>query len=192
MSDVVIDKSKTALVVIDLQMGIVGRPTVPYTTESVVANAAALAAAFRENAMPVFLLRVKPSPDRKDALRPTADTAWPAHTPPPDWAEIVPEMGPEPGDFVIAKLQWGAFYGTGLDLQLRRRGLTAIVLCGIATEFGVESTARDAYELGYQQVFAADAMTGVNAESHANAVERIFPRIGQVRRTEEILAALAG
>ena len=192
MSDVVIDKSKTALVVIDLQKGIVGRPTVPYTTESVVANAAGLAAAFRENAMPVFLLRVQPSPDRKDALHPTADTAWPAHTPPPDWAEIVPELGPEPGDCVITKLQWGAFYGTGLDLQLRRRGMTTIVLCGIATEFGVESTARDAYELGYEQVFAADAMTGVNAESHANAVERIFPRIGQVRRTEEILAALAG
>jgi nicotinamidase-related amidase len=191
MGEVIIDKLKTALVVIDLQKGIVGRDTVPYTTEAVVANAAGLAAAFRENGMPVFLVRVKPSPDWKDALRPTADTAWPAHTPPADWAEIVPELGPAPGDFVITKLQWGAFYGTGLDLQLRRRGIAAIVLCGIATEFGVESTARDAYELGYQQVFAADAMTGMNAESHANATERIFPRIGQVRHTEDILAALA-
>jgi nicotinamidase-related amidase len=191
MSEILIDKSKTALVVIDLQRGIVGRQTAPYPAEMVVKHAAALAAAFRENGMPVFLVRVKPSPDWKDALRPVADAGWPAHTPPPDWAEIVPELGPAPGDFTITKLQWGAFYGTGLDLQLRRRGLTAIVLCGIATEFGVESTARDAYELGYQQIFASDAMAGTSAESHANAIERIFPRLGRVRRTEEILAALA-
>jgi nicotinamidase-related amidase len=191
MSDVSIDKSKTALVVIDLQKGIVGRPTVPHTAEAVVANAAALAAAFRANGMPVFLVRVTPSPDWKDALRPLADAAMPAQTPPPDWAEIVPEMGPKQGDFVITKRQWGAFYGTDLDLQLRRRGLTAIVLCGIATEVGVESTARDAYERGYQQVFVRDAMAGLNAESHANAIERIFPRIGRVRGTKEIIAALA-
>jgi len=77
-------------------------------------------------------------------------------------------------------------------LQLRRRGLTSIVLCGIATEFGVESTARDAYERGYELVFAADAMTGSHAESHANSIERIFPRMGRVRSTEEIVAALQG
>ena len=191
MNDVLIDKSKTALVVIDLQKGIVGRQTAPYAPEVVVRNAAALAEAFRENGMPVFLVRVTPSPDRKDALRPIADAAMPAQTPPPDWAEIVPEMGPKQGDFVITKRQWGAFYGTDLDLQLRRRGLATIVLCGIATEFGVESTARDAYERGYEQVFASDAMTGLNVESYANAVERIFPRMGRVRSTEEIIAALA-
>ena len=125
-------------------------------------------------------------------MRPIADAAgMPAHAPSPDWAEIVPEMGPKPGDIVITKRQWGAFYGTDLDLQLRRRGLTAIVLCGISTEIGVESTARDAYERGYQQVFAGDATTGHSAETHANTVERIFPRLGRVRRTEQIIAALA-
>jgi nicotinamidase-related amidase len=191
MSDVLVDKSKTALVVIDLQKGIMGRQTAPYAPEVVVRNAAALAAAFRENGMPVFLVRVTPSPDRKDALRPIADAAMPAQIPPPDWAEIVPEMEPKQDDFVITKRQWGAFYGTDLDLQLRRRGLATIVLCGIATEFGVESTARDAYERGYEQVFARDAMAGLNVESHANAVERIFPRLGRVRGTEEIIAALA-
>lgn len=84
----------------------------------------------------------------------------------------------------------GAFYGTDLDLQLRRRGLKTIVLCGIATEFGVESTARDAYERGYEQVFAEDAMTGRSAESHANSVTHVFPRMGRVRSTAEIVAAL--
>src|SRR5450830_1057967 len=114
----------------------------------------------------VFLVRVTPSPDGKDALRPVADAAMPAQTPPPDWAEIVPEMGPKPDDFLITKRQWGAFYGTELDLEFRRRGITTMVLCGIATNIGVESTARFAYEYGYHQIFAEDAMSAMSAEEH--------------------------
>jgi nicotinamidase-related amidase len=106
-----------------------------------VKNATALTDAFRKNGMPVFLVRVAFSSDYKDALRPVVDAPWPTQTPPPDWTDIVPEIGPKPGDFVITKHQWGAFHGTELDLQLRRRGLTTIILCGIATNIGVESTA---------------------------------------------------
>jgi nicotinamidase-related amidase len=92
---------------------------------------------------------------------------------------------------VITKRQWGAFYGTELDLQLRRRGIRTIVIGGIATNFGVESTARDAFERGYEQVFAEDAMSSVSAEAHRFAVSVVFPRIGRVRSTDEILQALA-
>jgi nicotinamidase-related amidase len=190
MSNMFIDRSKTALVVIDLQKGIVGRQTAPYASESVIKNAAALAAGFRKNGMPVFLVRVTPSPDGKDALRPVADAVMPAQTPPPDWAEIVPEMGPKPGDFLITKRQWGAFYGTELDLEFRRRGITTMVLCGIATNIGVESTARFAYEYGYHQIFAEDAMSAMSAEEHMFTIAKTFPRIGLVRKTEEILTGL--
>ncbi len=187
----IIDKSNTALVVIDLQKGIVGRQTAPHPADVVVRNAAALAAAFRQNGLPVFLVRVRPSPDGKDALRPLADAAMPAQTPPPDWADLVPELGPKPGDFVITKHQWGAFYGTELDLEFRRRGIATMVLCGISTNFGVESTARFAYEYGYQQIFAEDAMAAMSAEEHGLTVTKIFPRIGRVRKTQEILAGLS-
>lgn len=190
MSKISIDKSRTALVVIDLQKGIVGRQTAPYAPEFVVKNAAALADAFRKNGMPVFLVRVTPSPDRKDALRPLTDAAMPAQTPPPDWADIVPEMGPKQGDFVITKRQWGAFYGTELDLEFRRRGITTMVLCGISTNIGVESTARFAYEYGFHQIFAEDAMSSMSAEEHLFTITKTFPRIGLVRTTEEILASL--
>ena len=190
MSNLIIDRSKTALVVIDLQKGIVSRQFAPHASEAVVKKSAALAAAFRKNGMPVFLVRVTPSPDGKDALRPVADGAMPAQTPPPDWAEIVPEMGPQQGDFLITKRQWGAFYGTDLDLQFRRRGITTLILCGIATNFGVESTARFAYEYGYHQIFAEDAMTAPSAEEHTFPITKIFPRIGLVRKTEEILSSL--
>ena len=190
MNNTLIDRSKTALVVIDLQKGIVGRQTAPYASDIVVKNTAAIAEAFRKNGMPVFLVRVAFSLDGKDALRPVVDAPWPAQTPPPGWADIVPEVGPKPGDFVITKHQWGAFYGTELDLEFRRRGITTIVMCGIATNIGVESTARFAYEYGYNQIFAEDAMSALSIEEHSFTVARIFPRIGLVRKTAEILSDL--
>ena len=190
MKNAFIDRAKTALVVIDLQKGIVGRQTAPYASDFVVKNAAALADAFRKSGMPVFLVRVAFSSDGKDMLRPIVDAPWPTQTPLPDWTEIVPEIGPKPGDFVITKHQWGAFYGTELELALRRRGITTIVLCGIATNIGVESTARFAFEYGFNQIFAEDAMAAMSAEEHAITVARIFPRIGLVRKTDEILEDL--
>jgi nicotinamidase-related amidase len=191
MSNTTIDRSKTALVVIDLQKGIVGRQTAPHAADAVVRNASALAEAFRKNGMPVFLVRVTPSPDGKDALHPVADMLMQAHSPAPDWADIVPELGPKPGDFVITKHQWGAFHGTELDLQFRRRGISTMVLCGISTNIGVESTARFAYEYGYNQVFVEDAMSALSDAEHTATVTKIFPRIGLVRKTDEVLAGLA-
>jgi nicotinamidase-related amidase len=96
-------------------------------------------------------------------------------------------MGQKPSDFVITKHHWGAFHGTELDLQLRRRHITTIVLCGIATNIGVESTARCAFEYGYDQIFVEDAMAALSAEEHGLTVAKIFPRIGLVRNTTQIL-----
>jgi len=182
----------TALIVIDLQKGIVERPAGPRDGATVVSSAARLADAMRARGSFVVLVTVAFGPDLRDALRPSSDDSTGARTapPPPDWSEIVSEMGPRSGDHLVTKKQWGAFYGTDLDLQLRRRGIRTIVLCGIATCFGVESTARNAYELGYEQVFVEDAMTSRNADEHAHTVKNIFPRIGRVRTTDEVLAAL--
>jgi nicotinamidase-related amidase len=187
-----IDPSKTALVVIDLQKGIVGMPAMPRSSLEVVARAAKLAAAMRAAGGTVVLVRVTPSPDGKDALKPITDNpaASAVGAPPPDWADIVPELGPEANDILITKRQWGAFYGTELDLQLRRRGVDTIILCGISTNVGVESTARDAFERGYQQIFVEDAMAAREAEDHRHTVSTLFLRIGRVRSTEDVLAAL--
>jgi nicotinamidase-related amidase len=188
-----LDKSKTALVVIDLQKGIVGRETQPHTAVSVVSNSAELADSFRKNNMKVFLIRVTPSEDMQDRLNPIVDThiQWGSGMK-PDWNQIVDEIGPKPGDFIITKHQWGAFYGTELDLQLRRRNINTIVLCGIATNIGVESTARFAFEYGYQQIFVEDAMTARSKEEHENTIKFIFPRIGRIRKTKEVLENLIG
>jgi nicotinamidase-related amidase len=189
MPELEIDKTRTALVVIDLQKGIAAQPTQPYPAQDVVRNAAGLVKAFRKNGMPVFLVHVVAAPETM--LKVNSDQSFSRPGPlPPDWSLFVPEIAPVPSDVVIAKKQWGAFYGTELELQLRRRGMDTIVLCGIATDFGVESTARFAYEYGFQQVFAEDAMSSMSAEQHNAAVRFIFRRMGRVRKTDEILKAI--
>jgi nicotinamidase-related amidase len=193
-SDLQLDPRRTAIVVIDLQKGIANMPGgAPHSRPSVIANAARLVASARAAGAQPVLVHVGGSPDGADRLKPNSDQTMRMTGPlPPDWSELIPELDRQPADIVILKRQWGAFYGTDLDLQLRRRGLMTIVICGIATEFGVESTARDAYERGYELIFAEDAMTGSIAESHANSVERIFPRMGRVRSTEQIVTAFKG
>jgi nicotinamidase-related amidase len=193
MSELILEPHRTAIVVIDLQKGIVGFPGTPHAAQVVIANAVAVLEAARDAGAQPILVHVGRSPDGRDGLNLTCDEPMRAGgAMPPDWSELIPELSRQPNDVVILKRQWGAFYGTDLELQLRRRGLTTIVLCGIATEIGVESTARDAYERGFEQIFAEDAMTGRSAEGHANSVGNIFPRMGRVRSTAEIVGALRG
>jgi nicotinamidase-related amidase len=184
-----LEPARCALVVIDLQRGIVAAPAAPRAAAEVVGRAAELARAVRAAGGLVVLVRVTPSPDGKDALHPASDVPPPGGPRPPDWAEPAPELAGL-GDLLITKRQWGAFYGTELDLQLRRRGVRTLLLCGISTNVGVESTARDAFERGYEQVFVEDACAARSAEEHEHTVKRIFPRIGRVRSAAEVLAAL--
>jgi nicotinamidase-related amidase len=176
---------RTALVVIDLQQGITALPTV-HPSADVIARSAKLAAAFREKGLPVVLVNVVDvAPGRNDS-GPGGSVQFPE-----GWADLVEELGQQPTDITVSKKQWGAFYGTGLDLELRRRGVTQIVLTGISTSIGVESTARDAYEHGYHVTVAVDAVTDTDADAHHNSVTRIFPRLGETGSTEEVLALLA-
>jgi nicotinamidase-related amidase len=191
MENLEIDPATTALVLIDLQHGIVSMNLAPRPSADVVANAAKLAERFRALGAPVVVVRVANLPDGRDMLQPPADAMAPAGSRPADWATIVPEIGPQDGDIQITKRQWGAFYGTELDLQLRRRGIRTIVLAGISTNVGVESTARDAFERGYAQVFVEDATGSPSAEAHAATFKFTFPRIGRIRSTQDVLAALA-
>ena len=142
--------------------------------------------------MPVFLVRVAISPDSKEKLEPIVDgeNSWAKMKLPADWSEIVPELGPEDGDVIVTKKQWGAFYGTELDLQLRRRKIDTIVLCGISTNIGVESTARFAFEYGFQQIFVEDAMSARSAQEHENSIKNSFPKMGRVRLTQDVLDSL--
>ncbi len=185
--------AKTALVVIDLQRGILALPAAPHSAAEVVERAAALCRAARAAGSLVVLVRVTPSPDGADALHPLSDLPALSSTErPPDWAELAPELGQEPGDLLLTKRQWGAFYGTELDLQLRRRGVDTLVLCGISANIAIESTARDAYERGYNQILVEDAIAARSDGEHAFVMSTVFPRIGRVRKTAEVLEAFGG
>jgi nicotinamidase-related amidase len=181
---------RTALVVIDLQAGIVAAPVTPIPAADVVARTAELAEAFRARGLPVILVRVSTSPDGADTVPGRIDGGpRPARPRPDGWDEPVPEIR-RPGDIVVTKHNWGAFYGTDLDLQLRRRGITQIVLTGIATSIGVESTARAAHEHGYHVTIAIDAVSDLDEATHHNSIARIFPRLAETGSTADILTTL--
>jgi nicotinamidase-related amidase len=188
VSTLSLNSASDALVLIDLQRGIVARPGAPRPGTEVVEQSVRLAKAFRQKGATVVLVHV----DLGQLFAVPVDRPnWDPKAPPPrvEASELVPEIGPEPGDIVITKRQWGAFYGTPLDQHLRRRGIRRIILGGIATNFGVESTARAANERGYELVLVEDAMTSVSAEGHEFSIKHILPRLGLVRSTAEVLAA---
>nr|WP_318381309.1 hydrolase [uncultured Enterobacter sp.] len=182
--------AKTALVIIDLQEGILPFAGGPHSATDVVTRAAKLAYAFRTQGAPVVMVRVGWSADFAEALKQPVDAQAPAQALPENWWEYPVALGKKASDIEVTKRQWGAFYGTDLELQLRRRGIDTIVLCGISTNIGVESTARNAWELGFNLVVVEDACSAASTEQHQGSMTNIFPRIGRVRSTDEILSAL--
>ncbi len=172
-----------ALIVIDLQKGIVGLPTV-HPAGEIVDRSAQLARAFRDRGLPVVLVNVSGrAPGRTDAGAPKFSV-------PPDWTELVPELEQQPSDYIVTKQRAGAFIGTSLDETLRQRGVTQVFLTGVATSLGVESTARSAYDHGYNVVLVVDAMTDRDADAHLHSVEKIFPRLGETATTDDVLKLL--
>jgi nicotinamidase-related amidase len=184
-----LNPNTTALVLIDLQHGNVARELAPYPASQAVANSARLAAAWRAAGATIVYVRVSVMELQPHA----ADRALPGlKSVPPNPSDIVPEAGMQPGDFLVTKRQWGAFHATELDQILRRRGIRDIILTGIATNIGVESTARVAHDLGYDLVFAEDAMSSIGEGTHRFAVEHLFPLMGRVRSTAQLLAEVPG
>jgi nicotinamidase-related amidase len=182
-----LDPKSTALVMIDLQKGILGRGLAPRPAAEVVAGAKALAEKFRAAGGKVVWVTVGWDADFGDALKAPVDAAMPRPEGglPADFAELVEGLA-RPGDLHVRKRQWGAFHGTDLDIQLRRRGIDTIALGGVATNFGVESTARAAWEHGYSVVVVEDLCASMGAELHAFAISYILPRISRVRASAEI------
>jgi nicotinamidase-related amidase len=175
--------STAALVVIDLQKGIVGFPAA-HPADEIISRTAQLARAFRERGLPVVLVNVTSgAPGRTEA-------GFPNRSFPADWADLVPELDQQEGDILITKQRWGAFIGTSLDDDLRKRGVTQIFLTGIATTAGVESTGRSAYDFGYNVAFVVDAMTDRSIDAHEYCVEKLFPRIGETTTTDDVLKLL--
>ncbi len=172
-----------ALVAIDLQKGIVSLPTVHRVSE-IIERTAQLARAFRERGLPVVLVNATgAAPGRTDAGPRKFSLAA-------DWTELVPELEQHPTDYLVSKQRVGAFLGTSLDDYLRQRGVSQVVLTGVATSAGVESTARSAYDLGYSVVLVVDAMTDRDADAHRHSVEKIFPRIGETASAGDVLKML--
>jgi nicotinamidase-related amidase len=178
----------TALVLVDLQQGIVPMPILaPRSGTEAAATGIWLAEKFRAARAPVVLVNVAFASDFGDALKQPVDRpmAHPEGGFPANFSHLIEGLY-QPGDILVTKHQWGAFYGTDLDIQLRRRGVRTVVLGGIATNIGVESTARQAHEHAYDVVIAEDATTSVSSEMHAFSVNVIFPMLSRVVKADDI------
>jgi nicotinamidase-related amidase len=182
-----LDPRISALVLIDLQKGILGNALTPVMSQELLARGQALAERFRSAKATVVLVNVAFSPDGADVLRQPVDRAspLPAGGLPAGWSEFPPALM-QPGDLQITKRQWSAFHGTELDLQLRRRRIRTLVLGGVATQIGVESTARQAYEHGYELLIVKDATTSTDAEGHEMSMKHIMPRLGRIVQSSDI------
>ncbi|GIG68889.1 MFS transporter [Phytomonospora endophytica] len=179
---------QAALVLVDFQKGTAAAPGAPIPMADAVANGVRLAEAFRAAGHPVVLVRVETDlfpPGRTDVGPRSGST-------PAEFAQLLDGLAGHESDIVVTKRNWGAFHGTDLDVQLRRRGVTQVVLGGVATSIGVESTARAAHEHGYHVALATDAMTDVDAGAHENSVAKIFPKLGETTTTDEVISALKG
>jgi len=175
-----------ALVVIDLQKGIVGMSTVPPANQ-IIGRVAQLARAFRDRGLPVVLVNVTGvAPGRTDA-GPRDLSSLPA-----DWTQLVPELERHPDDCFVSKQRVGAFIGTSLDEDLRKRGVTQVFVTGVATSLGVESTVRSAYDYGYNVVVITDAVADRDAEANRHCIEKLFPRLSETDTTENVLKRLRG
>jgi nicotinamidase-related amidase len=187
-----LDPRSTALVLIDLQKGLLALPLAPHPAPQILATSCRLATAIGSAGGLVVLVRVDFGAGLAAAPRGATDV--PLAVPPEmpaDWAEIFPELIAAAPHIVVTKRNWSAFYGTSLDLELRRRGITHIVVGGIATNFGVESTARDGWQGNYTVIVAEDAAASFRAEMHEFAIKNTLPRCSLVRKSEEIIVALS-
>ncbi|MEV5532765.1 cysteine hydrolase [Streptomyces prunicolor] len=175
----------SALVVIDLQKGIVSARTDDPTTAiaDAVKRSTHLATEFRRHGLPVILVNITGrAPGRTDTGRSVNSAA-----PPAGWADLIDELDVQPTDHLITKRRRSAFHDTGLDTLLRDLGVTQVVLSGVATSSGVESTARSASDQGYHVVLVTDAMGDPDPEAHRHSVERVFPKLGETATTAEVI-----
>lgn len=174
---------KTALLVVDLQKGVAALVP-PSTFAPVVERSRALADAFRARGLPVVLITANGlAPGRTEQARRMGEL-------PPGFADVLDELDPQPSDILVQKRTWGVFASTDLEARLRALGVTQVVVTGVATSMGVESTARQAYEAGFNVTLAVDAMTDLSPEAHDRSLALIFPRLGETGSTADILALL--
>lgn len=174
----------TALVVIDLQRGTVDHALIHPLSE-IIERTRELIDAFRAESLPIVLVNVAGRAPGRTEQGPRSRQTFAE-----GWTELLPELGQQPGDMIVTKRSWGAFATTDLEGQLKARGVTQVVITGVATSGGVEATARQAYEQGFHVTLALDAMTDVRKEAHEYSVRNIFPRLGETGSTQEIISLL--
>jgi nicotinamidase-related amidase len=190
MSPDTTDRPATALLVMDMQNGIVER-----FGDAVLEPAARAIAAARDAGLPVIYVRVafraghpEVSP-RNRAFGALRDAG--AMVDDDESTAVHPALAPEPGDVVVVKRRVSAFAGSDLDVVLRAAGIEHVALCGIATSGVVLSTLRQAADLDFGLTVLRDACADADDEVHRVLLEKVFPRQAEVVDVAAWAASLA-
>lgn len=190
-----LDPARTALLVMDVQPGIVGRIPDP---DALLERVQRAVAAARDRGATVGYVRVALTDEEAAAVPAHSqfaamvrDGANPLHADAPH-TQVHDAVAPQDGDVVVRKSRVGAFSTTDLAAQLRERGVDALVLCGISTSGVVLSTVRDAADRDLRLVVLADGCADGDPEVHRVLVEKVLPRQAEVVAVDELEALLGG
>ena len=173
-----------ALIVVDLQKSILSRPTA-HPIDPIVQRAATLAEAFRRRGFPVVFVNSMAQPPGRTQQQHRSEGQ-----PAADRADLIPQLGRQPGDHFVSKVGWSAFARTDLDAYLKKSAVTQVVILGYSTTVAIESTARQAYDSGYNVLLVSDAITDTNADAHEKSFSLTFPRLGETAKTQQIVDRL--
>ena len=167
-----IDRDKTAVVIMDFQQRIIANNA--SDPENVVKQASAALEGARKAGIPVIYVMHRGGPFAEYA---------------PD-VELHEGVAPADGEVVITKTRPGPFSTTNLDVALRERGIETIVIMGVSTSGCVLSCTRWAVDVNYKFIVVSDACSDGDPEVHRVLTEKVYPRMGTVVNTQELLNAI--
>jgi ureidoacrylate peracid hydrolase len=199
-----IDIEKTALLFFDMLNGFYHEAgdAKKARMKPMIDNAVRLMKDGRQAKMPIFFAKGNHRPDGMTASNVLTDTdnalkPWPngvirrglpVAVEGSSSSQVIPELDPCPEDYYIVKNRWSAFHQTFLDLALRTRGINTIIISGASTDIGVTATVFAGRDMDYHMIIVRDACASVyDAEVHEMLMDRVLPRMCQVRTTDEVL-----
>jgi len=208
MTEFPIIPAKTAMLFFDT-LNIYLHPEAPSSAAAVEASGvvpamAKINRACREAGIAVFYGQADHRPDGKDFASHIVDLSYdgkvgesPRKTTPPGarhgthGVEIIDEVRPEPGDYIIKKHRWSTFFQTHLELSLRTAGIDTIMIAGGATEVGVASTAYSGRDLDFNQIILRDACRSAKPGVDDMFMNVIFPIFTRVMTVDQAIASFA-
>ena len=193
-----LDPKSAAVILIDMINAVAkgnGPPyDIPPNRQGVIDSFVRLVAHCRQVGTPLIYITTHRRPDNADAPKTAADVGGGGGVPMLEGTsavEVIDELARQPGDYLVVKPRFSAYYGTNIESILKSLGTETILVGGISTQRSVEGTARDAKNRDTQCVVVSDCCTAGEEDVHEMTIKHVLPLLVRVRTTDEVIAALS-